>query len=432
MRPAHQRYPQPSFVFPITPPGTAGLESLIKRNEEEDASQRGSLWTAARSPPPTPLRRAVDQYFPNSKTGPQHQTRHRRAHSYSTLDEHHTPIQDSDYGAFKVVIERPGTEGRPKTAEELSGAPVLDVNIPSYRIGVPRFSMRGTAFIRSSSYSTTDDMRSSVFTEYIYDAPQRDRNSLHPVAMISRRHSQASPQIQYLRVSPTSLLGSSLPSPTMMNPRVTIEPAMYDALTFKPACDDRSVVRYSAVGGTITAATPPRLVAEITSPTFVDYDLLSDFFLTFRLFLPTSHLLAMLIARLRWALARDDEIGMVVRVRTFVAIRHWILNYFLDDFVVDYELRLQFCELLNDFVDEIRQSSASGRSRLKILGELKKCWRRTCALYWDGDEFSIDAGPEIAITPGGIAGSREPHLTPSLLGEAARAWRPKIREHCGS
>jgi hypothetical protein len=414
VRPAHQRYPQPPFVFPITPPNTAGLETLIKRNEEEDASQRGSLWTAARSPPPTPLRRAADQYFSSSKACSQPQTRHRRAHSYSTVDDHHAPIQDSDYGAFKVIIERPGTEGRPKTAEELSDAPVLEVNIPSYRIGVPRFSMRGTAFIRSSSYSATDDMRSSIFTEYIYDAPQRDRNSLHPGAMIPRRHSQASPQIQYLRVSPTSPLGSSLPSPTMMNPRLTIEPAMYDALTFKPACDDRSVVRYSAVGGTITAATPPRLIAEITSPSFVDYDLLSDFFLTFRSFLPTSHLLAMLIARLRWALARDDEVGMVVRVRTFVAMRHWILNYFLDDFVVNYELRLLFCELLNDFVDEIIQSSASGRSRLKIVGELKKCWRRTCALYWDGDEFSVDAGPEIAIKPGGIAGSREPHLTPSF------------------
>jgi hypothetical protein len=434
VRPAHQRYPQPPFVFPITPPSTAGLESLIKRNEEEDASQRGSLWTASRSPPPTPLRRAVDQNFPNSKAGPQPQTRHRRAHSYSTVDDHHAPIQDSDSGAFKVVIERPGTEGRPKTAEELSGAPILEVNIPSYRIGVPRFSMRGTAFIRSSSYSTTDDMRSSVFTEYIYDAPQRDRNSLHPGAMISRRHSHASPQIQYLRVSPTSPLGSSLPSPTMMNPRVTIEPAMYDALTFKPACDDRSVVRYSA-GGVITAATPPRLVAEITSPSFVDYDLLSDFFLTFRSFLPTSYLLAMLIARLRWALARDDEIGMVVRVRTFVAMRHWILNYFLDDFVVDYELRLLFCELLNDFVDEIMQSSASGRSRLKILGELKKCWRRTCALYWDGDEFSIDVGPEIAITPGGIAGSREPHLTPAFWDKPPESGAPKLEsivDHDGS
>ncbi len=426
MRPAHQRYPQPPFVFPITPPSTAGLESLIKRNEEEDASQRGSLWTVARSPPPTPLRHAADHYLANSKPGPQPQTRHRRAHSYSTVDDHHAPIQDSDYGAFKVIIERPGTEGRPKTAEELSGAPILEVNIPSYRIGVPRFSMRGTAFIRSSSYSTTDDMRSSVFTEYIYDAPQRDRNSLHPGAMISRRHSQASPQIQYLRVSPTSPLGSSLPSPTMMNSRLTIEPAMYDALTFKPTCDDRSVVRYSALGGTITAATPPRLVAEITSPSFVDYDLLSDFFLTFRSFLPTSHLLAMLIARLRWALARDDEIGMVVRVRTFVAMRHWILNYFLDDFVVDYELRLLFCELLNDFVDEIMQSSASGRSRLKIVGELKKCWRRTCALYWDGDEFSIDADPEVAITPGGIAGSREPHLTPRFWGKPPEPGAPRL------
>ena len=121
---------------------------------------------------------------------------------------------------------------------------------------------------------------------------------------------------------------------------------MFDALTFKPACDERSVVRYSAAGA-VTAATPPRLVAEITSPSFLDYDLISDFFLTYRSFLDPSDLLYMMLARLRWALERSDEAGLIVRVRTFVAIRHWILNYFVDDFVVDYSLRVVFCNLLN-------------------------------------------------------------------------------------
>lgn len=322
---------------------------------------------------------------------------------------------------FKVIIERPGTDGRPKTADEHTGAPFLEVPIPSYRIGVPRFSMRGTAFIRSSSYSTTGDARSSIFS---HDTPQRDRNSLHPAAMISRRHSHASPQVQYLLVSPSSPMGGApLPSPAICPSRVTIEPAMFDALTFKPACDAPSLVRYSAQGKTITAATPPRLVAEITSPTFVDYDLLSDFFLTFRSFLPASQLLQMLVARLRWALARDDEVGMVVRVRTFVAMRHWILNYFMDDFVVDYELRLLFCELLNNFVDDIIQSPVGGKNRLKILGELKKCWRRTCGLYWDGIEF---ANYESPIVPGGVAGSRDPDLTPSFWEKPADPGPPQI------
>ncbi len=146
-----------------------------------------------------------------------------------------------------------------------------------------------------------------------------------------------------------------------------IEPSMFDDLTFKPACDDRALVRYSPATGAVTAATPPRLVAEITSPSFLDYELISDFFLTFRAFLEAADLLRMLIARLRWALDREDETGMVVRVRTFVALRHWILNYFMDDFVVDYDLRVTFCELLNDFVDELSQGARSRKVQLKIL-----------------------------------------------------------------
>lgn len=188
---------------------------------------------------------------------------------------------------------------------------------------------------------------------------------------------------------------------------------MFDALTFKPACDDPSVVRYFAGGG-IRAATPARLVAEITSPTFVDYDLLSDFFLSYRSFLDTTDLLYMLIARLKWALARDDETGTVVRVRTFVAIRHWILNYFLDDYVVDYDLRTSFCDLLNGFVDELCQNPVRAKVPLKILAELKKCWRRVCALYWDGPEFEVDLPSNVPISPGGVAGSRNPDLDPTF------------------
>lgn len=182
---------------------------------------------------------------------------------------------------------------------------------------------------------------------------------------------------------------------------------MFDDLTLKPACDDPSVVRYNPSTGAITAATPARLVAEITSPSFLDYDLLSDFFLTFRAFLSTADLLAMLFARLRWALARDDEIGMIVRVRTFVAIRHWILNYFMDDFVGDYDLRQGFCKLMNDFVDEISSGPIPKPNKLKILTELKKCWRRTCGLYWNGPRVIGDSDSKSPLAIGGGSGGSE-------------------------
>jgi hypothetical protein len=320
-----------------------------------------------------------------------------------------------------VVIERPGG---PKPQEPIVGIPTLEVPIPSYKLGTPRFSMRGTAFLRGSSYTTTDnEIRSSVFSHK--DSSQNDPNSRRPTRILSRRHSDASHQPHFSPIEPGVISPYTLLTPTsrVIRQRTPIIPEMFDTLTFKPSCDHPSVVRYS-IGGSIKAATPARIVAEITSPSFVDYDLLSDFFLTFRSFLDTTDLLYMLIARLKWALARKDEVGTVVRVRTFVAIRHWILNYFVDDYVVDYELRTLFCELLNNFVND--PLFVHTTVPLKILGELKKCWRRVCALYWDGPEFDTELGSEIPIAPGGVAGSRDPALDPSFW-EVHPNGPPQIR-----
>lgn len=207
---------------------------------------------------------------------------------------------------------------------------------------------------------------------------------------------------------------------------MVIEPAMFDALTFKPACDDRAIVRYSAATGAVTAATPPRLVAEITSPSFLDYELLSDFFLTYRAFLAPVDLVKMLFARMKWALAKCDECGMVVRVRTFVALRHWILNYFVDDFVCEYDMRTNFCTLLNSLTDELSHSPKARRVQLKILAELKKCWRRVCAQFWDGPEFDASLPAEAPITPGGIPGHRNPSLDPDFWKQFLRDAPPQL------
>lgn len=278
--------------------------------------------------------------------------------------------------------------------------------------------MRGTPLIRGSSYAPTEDFRASGIS--LLNRSQGEVNSLHPELASRQASTLAVPQIRFSR----ALTGSS---PAFSTPRAIqpmrstyfsthqpIEPAMFDALTFKPDCDDRTLVRYSSITSAVTAATPPRLVAEITSPSFLDYELISDFFLTFRAFMEPVDLMRMLIARLRWALARNDETGMVVRVRTFVALRHWILNYFMDDFVVDHHLRLTFCNLLNDFVDEITQCARSRKVQLKILAELKKCWRRVCAHYWDGPEFDDTLDADVPIAPGGIAGHRDGSLDPAV------------------
>lgn len=336
----------------------------------------------------------------------------RRAHSFSTADGQHDPTEGLHHGAFKVVIERPERVERPKTADLLGATPTLEVPIPSYRLGTPRFSTRGTAFLRGSTCTSSNDVQSSKLTMADSSAPF----SPMPDVGLSRRHSYASPLPGFAHMAIPSPDMPSFASPLIDTARLgeRIEPAMFDALTFRPACDDLSVVRYSAVTGCICAATPARLVAEITSARFLDYDLLSDFFLTFRSYLEASDLLHMLIARFQWAFARDDEAGMVVRVRTFVAIRHWVLNYFADDYLLDYEQRKQFADAINGIVARCREDGDDDANQLKILDELKKCWRRTCAQYWDSPAFLLSLAPEVPIMPGGIAGSRDASLTPAF------------------
>ncbi|KAG6310013.1 hypothetical protein E4U44_006016 [Claviceps purpurea] len=437
VRPAHQRYPQPKFTFPITPPSTAVMDSWSQSNKpkyidtttttthikkKDGAGAQTPPWTPTTSATPLPQHHDR-QLNPDEKTSSRPRRR-RRAMSDSTIPEARAS-RHQDSHIFKIAISAAHgrDEHRPRTMDDLgaiASPPLLDVNIPSWRLGTPRFTLRGTPMLRGSSYAPTDDIRSSsasclnsssviAYSSVRGGLSARRANDALGVPTPRIPLEAAQQRGAALMLGPQTL---RLSRATHMSGHAAIEPAMFTELTFKPFCDDRLIVRYSSVGA-VTAATPSRLVAEITSPSFLDYELLSDFFLTFRSFLEPSDLLRMLVARLRWALDRVDEVGMIVRVRTFVALRHWILNYFMDDFIVEYGLRITFCNLLNDFVAELSQDACSRRVQLKILAELKKCWRRVCAQYWDGDEFDDCLGPEVAITPGGVAGSRDPHLDPA-------------------
>ncbi|KAI1179587.1 hypothetical protein F4777DRAFT_436578 [Nemania sp. FL0916] len=421
IRPDPQRYPQQPVAFPVTPPSTAGLDALTphKTRHTGAGDPNGSQWTPTPvTDPPSPTAIPKSAYFDLRPPA----TRHRRAVSDSTVHDVTPGAEASDAGVFKVMISKPQTEPKSQTTEDFDArnGPFLQVSIPSWKLGTPRFTLRGTPLIRGSSYAPTEDMRSSHSSFPKPSHKERINNLSQSDAFSSRIASLRSSKSQYPSTA-WPIPGGDSPSPmakptgpAFMPTNLAIEPSMFDALTFKPACSDRSIVRYSPTTGAVIAATPPRLVAEITSPSFLDYDLISDFFLTFRSFLSSEDLLRLLIARLRWALCQADESGMIVKVRTFVAIRHWILNYFVDDFVADYQLRVTFCTLLNDFTDEIPTSQPKQKVPSKIVGELKKCWRRVCLQYWDGPEFGGELGPGAVITPGGIAGHRDPCLTPSF------------------
>ena len=100
----------------------------------------------------------------------------------------------------------------------------------------------------------------------------------------------------------------------------------------------------------LVAATIERWLAQLTSA--LDYDELLVFFLTYRSYITAIDLCHLLICRFHWALGRsagggDEMVRRVVRVRTFVAIRYWLLTFFAVDFVPNRELRLLLASWLN-------------------------------------------------------------------------------------
>ncbi|EDU44706.1 low temperature essential 1 [Pyrenophora tritici-repentis Pt-1C-BFP] len=352
--------PDPFVLPPQTPPDSATLDSVRPVSDEWEQSLYGSRTPRSEPTPPLPdvneqsdalrLHAHAHPYphpHPHSHSHP-HPHPHGRSRSFSTAEDHHHPSSPTEPGTFKVVIERP-SHGRPKR------------QIPH----------------RSRYCSAAPDSRSC-----------RRAPSQRPIRQVNHR-------VRDTMDRPTIALSGHSSARVSQAP---IGPRLYDALTANP--DDRAVVRFN-VHGDMIAATPARLVAHITSPSFLDYELLSDFFLTFRAFLCTRDLIAYLISRLRWAVERQDDFGRIVRVRTFVALRHWILNYFVDDFMPCYALRCNFCHLVNSLYTDLQAREDGGGGDLKIVGELKKCWRRTCALYWDTEDSFAQNCTDTELLPGG-------------------------------
>lgn len=310
-------------------------------------------------------------------------------------------------------------------------------------------------------------------------------------------------------------------------------PSIYDSLSTPEARKDMSKIRFSSNIATSdaskdypSAATPEMFIAYLTSPDILNYDLISDFFLTYRLFLDPFILLELVFSRLAWAIEFDNnthhpsssqtlpsaaaaacpnakvsnsklihskshqlplsnlnnctpnhsksetttqppasvtsnntlkgksritissssssektkptsdklnenEFGRDVAVRTFVLIRHWILNFFADDFVPHYDLRVEFARLVNALYSwpPVQQNATF----LHILTQLKKSWLRSCSLFWDefnsnqnsictndGNNNAVnDDAHKNNILPGGSVGSCTPTRTNSLISQAS-------------
>ena len=121
----------------------------------------------------------------------------------------------------------------------------------------------------------------------------------------------------------------------------------------------------------LLAATIERWIAQLTSD--LNYDELLDFFLTYRTYVCAVDLCNLLIARFHWALQKpssqqDETIRRIVRVRTFVAIRYWLLTFFTVDFIPNRELRLLMADWLNALIrDSVLKKHIDGLVRIFLF-----------------------------------------------------------------
>ncbi|CAD6567754.1 MAG: Guanine nucleotide exchange factor lte1 [Alectoria sarmentosa] len=404
-----QKSPMPPSAYPVAMPAKSyghdtDMESSIEKKRWSDTQ-------ASRTPIRPRRTNSIDRGTQRSNSMSIRSAKLSRSGSVSTIGGGN----NLESAQVKVVINQ--TDPALRYPEEKI-LPSLEVPIPHYRLGTPRFSTRGTAFLHSQVYSrasTADDHESSIISGPEYDTIFPVPPGVETHLSLSRGHPHNVPQQYTAQTTPAAArIPITTASPVYHRAREPIIPAIYDSIAANP--DDPAIVRYAMSTREISAASPARLIAQITSKNFLDYELLSDFFLTVRAYLSTHDLLDYLLTRFEWAVNRFDDDGRVIRVRAFAAIRHWVLNYFPYDFVVDRDLRVKFCQHLNTLTHQVRLRSSHEPSDLKLIIDLKKCWNGRCALYWDNPLGDVDGRNDLDISPGGIVGSRDSRLThPSEL-----------------
>ncbi|KAJ5550967.1 Guanine-nucleotide dissociation stimulator CDC25 [Penicillium sp. DV-2018c] len=392
-----QKGPQPAYYSPAE----TAKPNFLRPQQHANVRVDSSRWSSSQLSELRPREQPEDPE-PVSPNSPHDLSSQHRARpiSFSTISEQQSTAGAGKRGELRIVIDRP--EDRPKSAHD-SSTPALEVPIPRYRLGSPLFSADGSVMMQSSIYtqsSMLDQFRNSTLLGNRAD-PLQSLHSPYPRDSLSRNRPSFAISMFSGPAAGIDMSRASLaPRNSMVHElKEPVEPSIYETLVYD--MDDGSVVRYVPGTKDVSAATPARIVAQISSESFMDYELVSDFFLTFRSYLSTSHLLALLLARLKWAINRLQDDGRIIRIRTFAALRHWILNYFLDDFVTNYELRTNFCDTINELYAEVRSRNHGGTSDRKILIDLKRCWNGKCSMYWSSPELSCAYNdPENPILPG--------------------------------
>ncbi|KAG0040167.1 hypothetical protein BGZ82_004826 [Podila clonocystis] len=155
----------------------------------------------------------------------------------------------------------------------------------------------------------------------------------------SRLFSNASSQYQSSSISTTTAQASNMPS-SVSTSTLASDSTVKRWSGGDSKGKDKSKDASEPTGSTpasppenrvIMAATVEKLIERLTSD--IDYTFLTDFFLVYRMFITPFCLLKLLVARFQWALANDSSQKHIVRIRTFVTLRHWILSFYEYDFV---------------------------------------------------------------------------------------------------
>ncbi|GJJ09299.1 hypothetical protein Clacol_003521 [Clathrus columnatus] len=145
-----------------------------------------------------------------------------------------------------------------------------------------------------------------------------------------------------------------------------------------------AVVSEAAPQTVIIAATVERWIAQLTSE--LDYDELLNFLLTYRTYITPTDLCHLLICRFHWALEnptskQDEMVRRIVRVRTFIAIRYWLLTFFREDFLPNQALCTLFTTWLNSLSRDLSVRGGRSGDALSIVRKLKKVVRECKAAH---------------------------------------------------
>lgn len=165
----------------------------------------------------------------------------------------------------------------------------------------------------------------------------------------------------------------------------------------------------------ITATDLSGLIAHLTDPNQINNLFIADLLMTHRIFVNSVDLLQAFLKRLDncfdYAVLNTDKFEnelqqqddrdeskdeerfnalKKIMLRLFVILRSWLLNYFVDDWLPNYEMRKRFVDYLNSLSDKyVRHSKHNlvDKFYIKLIISIKKVWIEICYHYWNQPSF---------------------------------------------